>query len=56
MSGWILPSRPVAMPPLPGWQVTTGTAWPRTNADTFHFQPANNFAVWPDMRAALLDF
>lgn len=28
--------------------------WHRTNAATF--QPAGNFAVWPDMREALLDF
>lgn len=28
--------------------------WHRTNAVTFH--PADNFAVWPDMREALLDF
>jgi adenine-specific DNA methylase len=28
--------------------------WRRTNKATFH--PADNFAVWPDMREALLDF
>ncbi len=28
--------------------------WRRTNVATFH--PADDFAVWPDMRAALLDF
>ncbi len=28
--------------------------WHRTNAATFH--PADNFAIWPDMRETLLDF